>query len=150
MRNASLFDGCIGGECNALQKKFDIGSAGLFSTVPDLLKFLKMILNQGTYNGYKYFNPETIALMQTNQIAHLGQSTGLGWELNQPRFMGKYCSEVTFGKTGFTGCSCLIDLSRHVALVILSNYIYPKRKTSYRQLNQFRSQIADLIFSRCT
>jgi len=40
----------------------------------------------------------------------LGLYTGLGWELNQKRYMGNYCSGQTIGKTGFTGCVCMCDV----------------------------------------
>jgi len=130
----------------SLMRKMVVGSAGLFSTVPDLLNFLEMLLNNGFFAGNQYFSTKIIQQIQTNQLAHIGQCTSLGWELNQPRYMGKHRGETTFGKTGFTGCSCVCDVKREVALVILSNYTFPVRKPDATLINKFRSDIADIIF----
>lgn len=128
-----------------LDKKMVVGSAGLFSTAPDILNFLKMLLNGGTINGKKYLSAEIIKQIQTNQLSDISQYAGLGWELNQP-YMGSYRSDKTFGKTGFTGCVCVCDIEREVAFVILSNYTYPIRKSSANLSNKFRSDIADIVF----
>lgn len=125
-------------------KPLATGTAGLFTTVPDLLKFAQMLLNGGEKSGQRYFRAETIRQMTTNQL--LGKDvTGLGWELGQPHFMGKYAKDI-FGKTGFTGCLILINLDLESAIVILSNYIYPKRPQSFRPINDFRQKVADLVF----
>ena len=130
----------------SLMQKMVVGSAGLFSTVPDLLNFLEMLLNNGVFAGNQYFSTKIMQQMQSNQLAHIDQRASLGWELNQSRYMGKHCSETTFGKTGFTGCSCVCDIKRGVALVILSNYTFPVRKLDAVLINKFRSDIADIIF----
>lgn len=129
-----------------LRQKMAVGSAGVFSTVPDLLNFLEMFLNDGSFRDKKYFSPEIVKQIQTNQLADIGQYAGLGWELNQPRYMGKHCSAKTFGKTGFTGCVCVCDIERGVGFVILSNYTYPTRKPDATPINKFRSAIADIVF----
>ena len=131
---------------HVLRKKMVVGSAGVFSTVPDLLNFLEMLLNNGSSGGRKYFSPEIMKQIQTNQLADISQHAGLGWELNQPRYMGKHCSDKTFGKTGFTGCVCVCDIEREVGFVILSNYTYPTRKPDAVLINKFRSDIADIVF----
>lgn len=129
-----------------LNQKMIVGSAGVFSTAPDILNFLEMLLNNGTINGQKYFSLKIMDQIQTNQLSGIGQYAGLGWELNQPRYMGKYCNEKTFGKTGFTGCVCVCDIEREVGFVILSNYTYPIRKPDAILINKFRSDIADIVF----
>jgi CubicO group peptidase (beta-lactamase class C family) len=50
------------------EPEFDMGGGGLYSTVGDYLKFVKMILNQGSANGQQVLKPETVALMSTNQM----------------------------------------------------------------------------------
>jgi CubicO group peptidase (beta-lactamase class C family) len=106
-----------------------------------------MLLEGGSHGGRRYFSEETVRRMYTNQIPHLRLSTGLGWELNQPRFMGRYCSANTFGKTGFTGCYCLCDPEKGLGLVLLSNCIYPARAPDREAINALRRDIADLVFS---
>lgn len=123
------------------------GSAGLFSTAPDLLNFLEMLLNNGIYKGKRYFSESTIELMHANQIGHLGFHTGLGWELFQKRYMGKFCTTRTFGKTGFTGCVCVCDIGKRAAFVHLSNYTFPNRKPDADAIDDVRRGIADIILS---
>ncbi|MDO8522488.1 MAG: serine hydrolase domain-containing protein [bacterium] len=123
-----------------------VGHAGLFSTVPDILNFMEMLLHEGEFKGRRYLSPEIIREMSTNQIPELAESTGLGWELNQP-FMGTYAGAHTFGKTGFTGTSCVCDIEKGVALVILSNRTYPARPKDRSTIDAFRADIADIILA---
>lgn len=122
-----------------------VGHAGLFSTAPDILNFLEVLLQKGTFQGKKYFSEKIVEQMGTNQIAELNDFTGLGWELNQPRFMGDYCTPNTFGKTGFTGTLCICDVKKGIAYVILTNRIFPKRPTDSVAINAFRKIIGEII-----
>lgn len=124
-----------------------VGHAGIFSTAGDILNFLEMLLNGGTFKGREYLSKETVRLMWTNQIPELNDSMGLGWELNQPRFMGKNCGEHTFGKTGFTGTLCICDVEKGVAYVILSNRIYPKRPVDSSAINAVRADLGEIILA---
>ena len=129
------------------------GSAGLFSTAPDLLIFLEMLLREGELSGKRYFKPETVALMHTNQLEISGKQHGLGWELNQRQYMGEKCSDQTFGKTGFTGCVAMCDPVKGVGLVMLSNCTFPKRRSLEEQvnfMNEVRRDIADIVFGNIT
>lgn len=121
------------------------GHAGLFSTAPDLLTFLEMLLHRGTFRGVQYFSESIIEQIQTNQIPELGDFTGLGWELNQPRYMGHYCSPHTFGKTGFTGTLCVCDIGKGIGYVILSNRTFPVRPADSGAINGFRKKIGEIL-----
>jgi len=121
------------------------GHAGLFSTAPDLLNFMEMLLQNGNSGGRQYFSPTMMSAMSSNQIAELGDSTGLGWELYQPRYMGKFCTPQTFGKTGFTGTLCVADVGLGVAYVILSNRTYPRRPADSSAMNKFRADMGNII-----
>lgn len=122
-----------------------VGHAGLFSTAPDILNFLEVLLHKGIFRGKKYFSEKSVEQMGTNQIAELNSFTGLGWELNQPRYMGDYCTPHTFGKTGFTGTLCICDVNKGIAYVILSNRIHPKRPNDSTTINAFRKSIGEII-----
>lgn len=111
-----------------------VGHAGLFSTAPDLLKFLEHLLE----------NPDK--RLSTNYLADISASASLGWELNQAHFMGRFRSPQTFGKTGFTGTSIVCDYERKAAIIILSNRTYPKRPEDASAINRFRSDISDIVF----
>lgn len=111
-----------------------VGHAGLFSTAPDILDFLGALLR----GDYPY-------------IVRAAEA-GLGWQLYEPYFMGTHVSAHTFGKTGFTGTSVVIDMARGVAFVILSNRTYPQRPpdavSQNCAINIFRRDIADSVLSR--
>ncbi|MDR3011759.1 MAG: beta-lactamase family protein [Chitinispirillales bacterium] len=124
-----------------LQRIMTPGSAGMFSTVPDLLKFVKMLIA----GGEPFFRPETVEAMYTNQIPHIkNQYAGLGWELNQ-EYMGANRSQAAFGKTGFTGCAVIIDITKKLGVVMLSNYTWPTRKPNRDLINEIRGVVADLV-----
>ena len=122
------------------------GHAGLFSTSTDLLTFAQMLINRGELNGRRYFEPETIELMHTNQIQQLKERTGLGWELDLGPMPAVALSHQTFGKTGFTGCALLTDPVADLAVVYLSNRTYPNRPSSREEIQAFRRQLVNLIF----
>ena len=48
--------------------EFEMGGGGLYSTVGDYLKFIRMILNNGSANGTRVLRPETVADMSVNQM----------------------------------------------------------------------------------
>lgn len=51
------------------EPEFEMGGGGLYSTVGDYLKFVRMILNQGrSDNGEAVLKPETVALMSKNAM----------------------------------------------------------------------------------
>jgi len=128
--------------------KRKLGIAGLFSTAPDLLHFLEMLLNYGEQGGISYLKPKTVQKMASDQLRNGYTPAGLGWQLSNKNFMGKSCSEHTFGMTGFTGCSVVCDLEKETGLVILSNRTWPHRPQNSEAINEFRRDIADIVFSK--
>ncbi|MFP4416265.1 MAG: serine hydrolase domain-containing protein [Fibrobacterota bacterium] len=122
------------------------GSAGLFSTVPDLLTFLGDMLCGALHDGSCLLKKGTIDKISVNQIEDLGGCTGLGWELNQDRYMGRHHSARTIGKTGFTGCVIMADLIKGMGIAFLANFTWPRRKNDPTLINSIRSEIADTIF----
>lgn len=49
----------------------EMGGGGLYSTAQDYLKFIHMILNEGTADGAQILKPETVRLMSRNQMGDL-------------------------------------------------------------------------------
>ena len=47
---------------------FEAGGHGLVSTVPDYLTFVRMLVNEGEWNGVRLLQPETLMLMRTNRL----------------------------------------------------------------------------------
>ncbi len=125
---------------------FDAGCAGLFTSADDVLNVAEMILGDGAFRGARLFEPETVPLMETNALGAIGTWSGIGWELNTPRFMGQYSHEHMLGKTGFTGTCVVIDPKSKKAFVLLSNRTFPKRPPNVDAINAVRRAVADVIF----
>jgi CubicO group peptidase (beta-lactamase class C family) len=125
---------------------FDAGCAGLFSTADDLLNVAEMMLDGGTFKGAKILSPETVSLAAANALTSIGASSGIGWELNQPAFMGSYSDEHMIGKTGFTGTCIIIGQRQKKALVLLSNRTYPQRG-DVGGIASVRRDISDIVFA---
>ncbi len=47
---------------------FESGGAGLYSTLEDYMHFLRMLVNEGVYNGQEILGRKTIAFMRANQL----------------------------------------------------------------------------------
>ena len=50
--------------------EFETGGVGLYSTVEDYLKFIRMILNKGAANGHRLLKPETVEAMSASSIGN--------------------------------------------------------------------------------
>jgi CubicO group peptidase (beta-lactamase class C family) len=120
------------------------GHAGLFSTAPDLAKFLQMILQKGNYNGKLYIKPETVEMFTKKQSEQ--SSRGLGWDTKSPEgsSAGKYFSLLSYGHTGYTGTSVWTDPLVNTFVILLTNRVYPTRKNN--KLSQVRPLIHDAVY----
>ncbi|MGC9668687.1 serine hydrolase [Planosporangium sp. 12N6] len=108
------------------------GHAGVFSTVDDLAIFCQMLLGGGEYRGRRILRESTVRAMLVNQNAHLESEDpesrrGLGFELDKHWYMDGLASPVTFGHTGFTGTSIVVDPLSHAFVILLSNRVHPDR-----------------------
>jgi CubicO group peptidase (beta-lactamase class C family) len=112
------------------------GHAGLFGTAADLATFAQAYLD----GGGPLLKPETVAEMTRNQIGAL-ESRGLGWELDADYYMGRLASPSTYGHTGFTGTSLVVDPRRQLIVVVLANRVHPTRNGPSQ--NPVRQQVAD-------
>ncbi|SCL29462.1 CubicO group peptidase, beta-lactamase class C family [Micromonospora pallida] len=108
------------------------GHAGIFSTAADLAVLCQALLNGGTYRGQRILRDDTVRAMLVNYNARLESADpesrrGLGFELNKHWYMMGLSSPVTFGHTGFTGTSIVIDPLSHSFVILLSNRVHPDR-----------------------
>ena len=51
--------------------EFEMGGGGLYGTVGDYLRFIRMILNRGQANGERVLRPETVGMMSRNQMGEI-------------------------------------------------------------------------------
>jgi CubicO group peptidase (beta-lactamase class C family) len=116
------------------------GHAGIFSTAHDLGRFAQMYLDGGVLDGVRLLKPATVVEMTRNQVGRL-EERGLGWELNANYYMGHLASRTTFGHTGFTGTSLVVDPTRQLIVVLLTNRVHPTRNGPSE--NPARQVVAD-------
>ncbi|XVU28278.1 serine hydrolase [Actinoplanes sp. CA-054009] len=108
------------------------GHAGVFSTVDDLAILCQTLLNGGVYRGKRILSAEMVRRALVNYNADLmaqnpESARGLGFELSKYWYMDGMTSPVTFGHTGFTGTSVVIDPLDQSFLILLSNRVHPDR-----------------------
>jgi uncharacterized protein YbbC (DUF1343 family)/CubicO group peptidase (beta-lactamase class C family) len=116
------------------------GHAGLFTTADDLAKFAQMLLD----GGGRILKPLTVHRFTTpNTPAGQPILRGLGWDIESPfsSNRGELFPVGSFGHTGFTGTSLWIDPSTKSYVIVLTNYVHPKRGKS---LTSLRGKIATI------
>jgi CubicO group peptidase (beta-lactamase class C family) len=115
------------------------GHAGLFSNVPDLLRFAGEILNAGRATGSDtekphLFDAATVEIFSPRQSPE-GSSRALGWDTpSQDSSSGRHFSPRSIGHLGFSGCSLWIDRDARVAVALLTNRTWPDRLAAASQL----------------
>jgi len=135
------------------------GNAGLFSTGPDLFKFMQMMLNYGRYTDKRRMSPQplqdtmfsysTVELF-TQRATGLGYSNSraLGWETKPeptkyPPACGNKFSANCFGHTGYTGTSVWCDRDKDLIVIFLTNRVYPTRSND--EIRNVRPKLHDEI-----
>ena len=116
------------------------GHAGIFSTAENLGRFAQLYLEGGSLGGVRLLQASTVADMTRNQIAGIDWR-GLGWELNADYYMGHLAAPETYGHTGFTGTSLVIDPRRQLVVVLLTNRVHPTRDGP--SINGTRQAVSD-------
>lgn len=119
------------------------GHAGVFSTARDIAVFAQTYLNGGVYDGRRILREETVRLMlhDFNGAQFPSDTHGLGWELGQTWYHGAIWSPVSFGHTGFTGTTIVVDPIDHQAVILLCNRVHPDR--TWGSNNPSRRAVAD-------
>lgn len=114
------------------------GHAGVFSTANDMATLAQTMLNGGSYRGHRILGEETVRqMMLTNYNQQFPDDAhGLGFELDQPWYMGALASPVTAGHTGFTGTTLVIDPESRSFAILLTNRVHPSR--SWGSINTAR------------
>lgn len=96
------------------------GHAGLFSTAGDLAVLCRALLAGGAYGTARILTPESVRLLL--------DPPGLGFVVDEPRFMGELAGRGAAGHTGFTGTSLVLDRATDTFLVLLANTVHPVRR----------------------
>ncbi len=118
---------------NAWLLKGAAGHAGLFSNVPDLLRFASEILDASLEMASesakpRLFGAATIEFFAQRQGPE-GSSRALGWDTpSENSTSGRHFSSRSIGHLGFSGCSLWIDRDAGVAVALLTNRTWPDRQ----------------------
>ena len=121
------------------------GNAGLFSTAEDLAILATMLMNKGEYRGKRIMSPLTVRAMTSVPRGYELFGRSLGWDNYSPYASNNgdlFSTYSTFGHTGYTGTSMIIDPLNKTAVIFLTNRVHPKDKGSQVRL---RSIIANII-----
>lgn len=105
---------------------------GLITTVADLARLCRLMLNLGTLDGVRLLSPATVRAMTANQMMTFPlmpeedrrcRPWGLGWRLNWPgqsSSFGDLVGPRTFGHWGATGTLCWIDPDADAFCILLT------------------------------
>jgi CubicO group peptidase (beta-lactamase class C family) len=145
--DACLRKRCIQGEVqdeNAWLLNGIAGHAGLFSNVPDLLRFSAEILATSSVAELaRLFDAATVAHFAQRQGPE-GSSRALGWDTPSGNSSsGQHFSSRSIGHLGFSGCSLWIDLEANVAVALLTNRTWPDRQCQL--IRQVRPAFHDAV-----
>jgi CubicO group peptidase (beta-lactamase class C family) len=115
------------------------GHAGLFATADDLMNYAEMWLAGGRHKGRAILSEAVVKeaiVSQTSEITNMYR--GLGWVLkgDPADTSGELFSDYSFGHTGFTGTSLLMDPKRQLAVVLLTNRVHYGRDKSISLLRE--------------
>jgi len=130
------------------------GHAGLFSTAPDLVRFVQMLMRGGITDGHADARTrrrtESAQLVRRETVAEFTRvqqpgfsSRALGWDTpGENSSAGSRMSARAFGHTGFTGTSIWVDPEQDVFVILLTNRVHPTRENSL--IGEVRRRVADL------
>ena len=126
------------------EPEFELGGGGLYSTAPDFLAFMRMVLDRGTGKGRRILKPETLDLMARNQLGDLrvgrmvttnpsrsndaeffpgvAKGWGLGFMINlEAAPTGRSAGSLAWG--GLSNCYFWIDPGRSTGGVCLTQIL---------------------------
>lgn len=121
------------------------GNAGVFSCANDIAIFCAALQNGGEWNGRRILSPQGVKAMRTvprGDVSVFGRT--LGWDnfsayaSNQGDLFGRN----TYGHTGYTGTSIIIDPDNNTSLILLINAVHPVDEKSVVRL---RSLVANAV-----
>ena len=121
------------------------GNAGVFSTVDDLAVLCAALQNGGQWQGARILSPATVLAMRSvpQWASQIGRT--YGWDIHSPYAScnGSLLSPQTYGHTGYTGTSIVIDPVNDVSIILLVNAVHPIDGRS--RMVRLRSLISNIV-----
>jgi beta-N-acetylhexosaminidase len=125
------------------------GHAGLFCNADDLAILMQMNLQHGQYGQRKYFqDTATVPFFTAKRLVEYNRR-GLGWDKPTRTWGGPtsgYCSDRTFGHTGYTGACAWVDPDQNLIYVFLTNRTYPSATNWRLKETNIRNLIHNTIY----
>jgi len=120
------------------------GNAGVFSDANDLSILSVALLNNGEYKGHRILSPRGVKAMTTvpNSLRAFGRTPGWDNSSDYASNEGDLLSPDTYGHTGYTGTSIVIDPVNDLAIILLANRVHPKDKGD---MVRIRSLVANAV-----
>ncbi len=113
-------------------REFGAPWGGMFSTIEDLTRLCRMMLDEGTLEGCRVLAPQTVQSAVSNQLVHQrevpegdrrARGWGLGWRLNWKDHSACFCDLAgpnAYGHFGATGTLMFVDPALKTGVIILS------------------------------
>lgn len=119
------------------------GNAGIFSDVYDMIAFAQMLAD----GGGGYLSPAMLARATRCYTDGFDAHRGLGFHLGGTpcSFMGDLFPPCSFGHTGFTGTSLVVDPTTGFFVVLLTNRVHPTRESA--GLFRFRRAFHNALYA---
>lgn len=120
------------------------GNAGVFSCAEDIAILCAALQNGGEWNGHRILSPLGVKAMRTVPRATATLGRTLGWD-NFTAYAsnnGDLFSPSTYGHTGYTGTSIVIDPDNNTSVILLINSVHPEDGHSTVRL---RSLVANAV-----
>lgn len=120
------------------------GNAGLFSDANDLAILVATLQNNGEYNGKRILSPLAVKTMRTVPRATKDIGRTPGWDVFTPYSSnnGDLFGPNTYGHSGFTGTSIIIDPDTNTSVIVLTNSVHLNNGGNVVRL---RSLIANIV-----
>ncbi len=123
------------------------GHAGLFANIIDLAKLVRSYF----YGSVQLLEDNTLRLFSRPAGIVPGSSRCLGWDSpSRGSSAGNYISPGSYGHTGFTGTCLWIDPEKALAIILLSNAVYPRREDKQQAYPHFLREVYDAVLSEHT
>jgi len=118
-------------------------NAGVFSSIPDMIKFCAM-LSKG---GDGFITKTLLKKAIVNYTPGFDVHRGLGFHLGgtEYNFMGDMFPADSFGHTGYTGTSIAIDPHTGFWVILLTNRVHPSR--SSEGIFRFRRRFHNALYA---
>jgi len=119
-------------------------NAGLFSDADDLAVLSVALLNGGAWKGNRILSPQGVRTMISVPQPVAEFRRALGWDVNSAfaSNTGDLLSASTFGHTGYTGTSLVIDPELGLVIILLANRVHPDDTGNIARL---RATVANVV-----